>query len=111
MSKRIYLSGAITGTEDYMRRFEVAEDRLTAHGYSVVNPAKVNQMLPADTPYEVYMKMSLVMLDMCGAIYLMKDWEKSKGANREYGYALGKHMEIIFEDDVELKLTVSDREG
>lgn len=109
MSKRIYLSGAITGTEDYMMRFDAAEEKLAAYGHAVVNPAKVNQMLPADTPYEVYMKMSLVMLDMCDAIYLMKGWEKSKGANREYGYALGKHMEIIFEDDVES--TVPDREG
>lgn len=55
------------------------------------------------------MKMSLVMLDMCDAIYLMKGWERSKGANREYGYALGKHMEIIFEDDMES--TVSGKEG
>lgn len=41
MSK-IYISGPITGTDNYMERFEKAENGLKALGVSVVNPAKVN---------------------------------------------------------------------
>ena len=47
-TEHIYISGPITGTPDYMERFEKAEKELTENGYSVINPAKVNAMLPQD---------------------------------------------------------------
>lgn len=96
MSK-IYISGPITGTTDYMERFEKAEKLLKSKGYSVVNPAKVNAQLPEDTTYEEYMKMSFTMLDMCQYIYMLHGWHKSTGANRELGYAIGKDMTIMYE--------------
>lgn len=92
---KIYISGAITGTDDYMERFANAEKYLTELGYSVVNPAKVNAQLPSDTDYENYMKMSFCMLDMCDGIYLLKGWEKSCGSNRELGYAMAKGKIIL----------------
>ena len=69
---KIYISGAISGTDDYMERFAKAEKELTEQGYSVVNPAKVNAQLPEDTSYEEYMEMSFCMLDMCDGIYMLK---------------------------------------
>ena len=92
---KIYISGAITGTDDYMERFAKAEKELTEQGYSVVNPAKVNAQLPEDTTYEEYMKMSILMLDMCDAIYMMNGWDKSKGACIEYGYAMAKNLTFL----------------
>ena len=94
---KIYISGAISNTDDFMERFAKAEKELTEKGYSVVNPAKVNAQLPEDTSYEDYMKMSFCMLDMCDAIYMLQDWKKSCGANREYGYSLAKDMIIMYE--------------
>ena len=94
---KIYISGAITGTNDYTERFAKAEKELTEQGYSVVNPAKVNAQLPEDTTYEEYMKMCFCMLDMCDGIYMLKGWEKSCGANREYWYAMGNCKTIICE--------------
>ena len=94
---KIYVSGAITGTDDYMERFAKAEKELTEQGYSVVNPAKVNAQLPEDTSYDEYMKMSFCMLDMCEAIFMLKGWSKSCGSNREYWYAMGNCKTIICE--------------
>ena len=94
---KIYISGAISNTDGYMERFAKAEKELTEQGYSVVNPAKVNAQLPEDTTYEEYMKMRFCMLDMCDAIFMLKGWSKSCGANREYGYALAKDMIIMHE--------------
>ena len=94
---KIYISGAITGTDDYMERFAKAEKGLTENGYSAINPAKVNAQLPEDTSYEEYMKMSFCMLDMCDGIYMLKGWKKSWGANRELGYAMAKNMIIMYE--------------
>ena len=94
---KIYISGAITGTNDYMERFAKAEKELTEQGYSVVNPAKVNAQLPEDTSYEEYMKISFCMLDMCDGIYMLKGWKKSYGANRELGNAMAKDMIIMYE--------------
>ena len=94
---RIYISGPITGTDDYMERFSIAEEKLKKDGYSVINPAAVNSKLPLDTTYEEYMTMSISMLDMCGAIYMLNGWEKSCGSNREYGYALANNYIILKE--------------
>ena len=93
---KLYLSGAITGTDDYMDRFSVAEKSLEVE-HTIINPAKVNAQLPSDTDYEDYMKMSFCMLDMCDGIYMLKGWKKSWGANRELGYAMAKNMIIMYE--------------
>lgn len=94
---RIYISGAITGTDDYMERFFAAEEKLTLQGHSVVNPAKVNLMMPEDMEWSEYMTMSFAMLTLCRAIYMLKGWESSTGANLEYNYAKENNYLIIFE--------------
>nr|DAN88725.1 MAG TPA: protein of unknown function (DUF4406) [Caudoviricetes sp.] len=43
------------------------------------------------------MQMSMMMLSMCSHIYMLKGWEKSTGANREYGYALATDIIIMRE--------------
>lgn len=96
MSK-IYISGPITGIEDYMKNFDQAEKELKSVGFSVVNPAKILSQMPEDTKYEEYMDMSMMMLSICDGIYMLKGWEKSTGANREYEYALASDMIIMRE--------------
>ena len=44
---KIYISGKITGTTDYIKRFERAEKAIS--NYIVINPAKVNAQLPIET--------------------------------------------------------------
>lgn len=98
---RVYISGAITGADDYMERFKETEDRLTKEGMSVINPAHANSYMPKDTTYEEYMNVSFCLLDMCDAIYMMKGWEQSLGANREYGYAWARDMIIMKEGKIQ----------
>lgn len=92
---RIYISGKITGTTDYMERFAAAEKYLIEKGHTVVNPAKVNGMMPEDMTWKEYMKMSLCMLQLCSAIYMLPGWEDSPGAILEHHEAVKMDM-LIF---------------
>lgn len=94
---KIYISGKITGNDNYMEEFKEAQDNLEKEGCRVLNPAATCATLPPGTTYEEYMDIAFKLLDMADAIYMLRTWKDSKGANREYGYALGKGMEIIHE--------------
>lgn len=92
---RIYISGGISNIPDYKERFKKAEEFLTSKGYTPINPTVLDE-LPLN--YEEYMDLDLALIDICGAMYMLKDWEKSCGANREYGYALAKDLIILKEE-------------
>ena len=96
-TEHIYISGPITGTSDYMKRFEKAEKELTENGYSVINPAKVNAMLPEDATWEEYIKVSLTLLSICTGVYMMPGWRESRGAVLEFMQARRNEMQI-YED-------------
>ena len=92
---RVYISGPITGVSDYMKKFELAEKELIEKGFAVVNQAKINYGMPEDMTYEEYLEIDIRLIDLCDAIYMIRGWEMSRGANREYGYALGKWKVIM----------------
>ncbi len=95
---KIYISGKISGTDDYMEKFQEAEEHLLAEGYKVFNPARINSMMPDGTTYEEYMKVSFCLLDMADAIYMMSGWGASNGAIRELHYANAMRKKVYFED-------------
>ena len=94
---KVYISGPITGTTDYMERFEEAQKYLKSKGFDVVNPALVNSNLPKNTSYREYMLMSLLMLSMCDHIYMLRGYEKSAGARKELVTARDLNIRVLYE--------------
>lgn len=90
---KIYISGKITGDKNYKYKFKVIEEYLIRAGYTVMNPA----ILPLGFEHEEYMKICVAMLEVCDAIYMLTDWEDSKGAKEEYEIAKSLGKEILFE--------------
>lgn len=94
----IYISGAITGTTDYMKRFNNAENDLIFLGYDVVNPAKINANLPVICTHEDYMRVSIAELSICDTIYLLKGWMDSSGSREELHYAVEHGYKVLKEE-------------
>jgi len=92
---KVYISGPITSTTDYMERFEKCQKNLEAHGYEVINPALINSNLPESTTWDQYMDVSLVLLKMCDSIYMLPGWINSKGASLEYEIAKSRGIRVI----------------
>lgn len=107
---KIYISGKITGTTDYMERFERAEHELTTRGFEVVNPAKENAHFPEGTPWKIYMAESLRLLLYCDAIYMLEGWTQSRGATLEFRTADACGLQIFGHsvplDQIELASTI-----
>lgn len=93
----IYISGKITGTNDYLDRFERAENDLIFLGYDVVNPARINANLPTVCTHKDYMTVSIALLSICDTIFMLKGYEKSMGAMEELRYAVKNGYTIIKE--------------
>lgn len=93
MSKNIYISGKITGVENFAEIFKDKEKELTEKGHKVYNPAKHPDMFS----WQQFMELDLKALSFCDSIYMMKGWESSKGAKLELEEAKKLGLEIIYE--------------
>lgn len=99
--KQIYISGMITGLpyDEAYKSFEDAETEIrtgTKKIFDIVNPMKLPHL--HDKTWESYMKEDLKELLSCDAIYMLKDWYKSKGATIEWEIAKQLGMEVIYQE-------------
>lgn len=92
----IYISGAISNDFNYIEKFKKAEDKLTAMGHIAINPCWIK----AGLTHEQHMHIDLAMLDVCDAIYLLKCWKDSKGANMEREHAFKNNKKIFYEVEI-----------
>lgn len=100
-----YLSGPITNNPDYKKQFAWSAKQLTRMGYDVINPAALSQVVPIEElSYDTIMEIDMLLLSKADYLIQLPGWEKSRGANRELGYALatGKtvvSLELILKDE------------
>ncbi len=79
--KTCYICGPITGTTDYEEKFNAAVLEVTRLGMQPVNPV----ILPHnhDKSWQSYMRECVAAMMNCDCIYILKGWNRSKGANIE----------------------------
>ena len=97
MNKKVYISGAIAHHDIDERKaaFAAAATRLRNAGYTPVNPFENG--LPQSTDWRKHMRVDIGMLLQCSRIYMLRDWELSKGAKLELDVASSCGIQVIFE--------------
>jgi nucleoside 2-deoxyribosyltransferase len=91
----IYISGAITNDPNFREKFRAAEIDIRDAGHVPFNPAEFNADRNDGLNRNQQMGNCFKLMDLCEAMYQLPDWENSKGALVEYGYALAKGMSIF----------------
>ncbi|MCM1190529.1 MAG: DUF4406 domain-containing protein [bacterium] len=86
----VYLSGPVTDNENYREQFTLVAQQLEARGHDVINPAELDCVVTEGVlSYEDYLEIDLLLLKKADMLVQLPGWEKSRGANRELGFALG----------------------
>lgn len=107
MSKKVYLSGAISSpvpnfTKDGLKAmFRAYQAELEKKGYEVVNPLDVpgcekgNCSEDDGHTWECWLKYDLIEMLKCDAIFLLPFWSKSRGARLEFSVATSVGLEVL----------------
>lgn len=113
----IFISGPMTGMPNHnYEEFNRVEEQLKPFYDRVVNPVHINEAYdhgdikgwdwlsthPADLREAFEWEWKEVR--KCDAIYLLRGWEKSPGALREFQEAIAHKKEVVFQNEVEIGL-------
>lgn len=91
--KIVYISGPMTGLPDYNRpAFFTAEKYLKSQGAVVLNPAYSPDGLP---DHSSYMRIALAMVAEAQCVFLLPDWEQSKGVAMELELAKSMGIHVV----------------
>lgn len=98
-SKVIYIAGPMTGLPNYnFDNFNRVSDEFRAQGWEVHNPA--DHGVSEGATWEDYMAYDLTKVGLCGAMYMLKGWQMSRGACLEQLIATSLKFNIIYEESV-----------
>lgn len=93
---KIYIAGPMTGLPDNNRAaFYLAADNLREQGHMPKHTAWMEDGLS----HEEYMKNALQVMLTCDAIYMLKGWLKSIGAQTEHTIATLCGMQVMYEQE------------
>ena len=90
---KVYISGQITGLDNFAELFDQAQIMLESKGYEVVNPCKLPHN--HNKTWQSYMKEDIKALCDCEAIYMIDNWAKSSGARLEEHIAFRLKLQVI----------------
>lgn len=97
---KVFISGKITGEDisTCMRKFEIAEKVL--YGFNVfdkiINPLKIDG-IHFGISHDEAMEICFDELKDCTHIYMLKDWQTSVGAKKEYKFAGENNIIVLHE--------------
>lgn len=95
---KIYISGPISDSPDYKKKFNDAYNHLKelyGSDIAIIDPTALPD--PAHLVWKEYMKQDIMHLLTCDTIYMLKGWTKSKGALLEYHIAEALSFNLLFE--------------
>ena len=95
---KIYIAGKVTGEDEaaVFNKFATAKMKWENAGALVMSP----HVLSENRGFEHgdYMHVCYAMIDVCDAVYALRDWQSSKGARMEIQYACDHQKRIFYED-------------
>ena len=93
----IYISGKISGlpVDEAKAAFNKAVNEIEALGHTPISP--FDDWLGESASWEEHMKHDIKIMLSCDAIYMLSNWEGSKGARIEWYIAQQINMKIMYE--------------
>ena len=94
---KIYISGKISGTDltETRKRFAAVAKAMKRLGVEPINPLE-NGLSEHDS-WESHIIKDIATLLQCKAIYMLQDWQDSKGARIEHYIAIEIGIPITYE--------------
>ena len=98
-NKRIYISGAISGLDysSVKAKFTNAKIYLLSQAWEDIASPIECKIFKKEDDWTWQMGACLMMLLRCEAIYMLRDWQHSRGARIEHAIALELEIEIIYQ--------------
>lgn len=75
-------------------KFNKAQNEIEKLGHTAVNPWQIGKLLPKNLSHKDFMDIDKEILVKCDAIYMMPDWNKSKGCREEH-----RLMVLLYAED------------
>ena len=110
MNELIFISGPISGIDNYEDNFNNAEEYLKSLGFiNIINPTKIMKALPKGIEYEKALKIDLAMVEQCKYIYMLNGWQDSNGANQEIACAAQAGLIIFYQDEISIEKFIKNK--
>lgn len=83
----VYIAGKVTGlpVHVYEANFAAAKKKLEANNFNVLNPC---DFIAPEEPWQSAMRMAFILLGSADHIYLLSNWQDSRGAKMEFDFAV-----------------------